>query len=346
MLTFSSMSQLRAKPATKPRLAVELPRGGAAESPLAGEWSGLADGERTEALRAFQDAQLEKKEIERRLQLLQAEIGVTLSEISQRAPVAYFDGWAPRDLPLLPSPIHRVLLMPQELREEPGAAEAMQPAAEPELAAGPELAAPANNIADPRSLPPPGTLPCLGYLPWPKRILAQTFGRLGLLIGGFLSLPQRAINQALAEKLEALETRMGMAERTERVARLESRVAQLERQTAQLAADRERLRAGVLLLAERSAANFAFLDQCDRERLVELHQKADQLRSEWRGDLERTAARLDGELAEKLELKAPGHRLALLEIEYSTAEMKSQLAWHRLLMAELKQRLDRPAGPA
>lgn len=310
MLTFSSMSQLEAKPAFKPRRAEELGRAAGAGREAAGPPAGApapgaggaAEAERAEALRAYQDAQQEKKEIERRLQLLQAEIGVTLSEISQRAPVAYFDGWAPRDLPLLPSPIHRKLLTAEELA---GAAESGGPAA-----------APAAETAALRALAPPGTLPDLAYLPGYKRPVAGLFGRLVLFFTGFLSLPQRAINKGLLERLEALEARV-----------------------ASLRHEGDRLRAGLLLLAERSVDNFDFLDQCDRERLVELHRKADQLRSEWRGDLERLAARLEGELAEKLELKAPGHRLVLLEMEYSSAEMKSQLAWQRLLMAELQLRL-------
>lgn len=289
MLTFSSMSHLKAGTAPKPRRVEP-----------AGDFSaGSEGGERAEALRDYQDAQLEKKEIERRLQSLRAEIGVTLSVLSQRAPVAYFDGWAPRDLPLLPSPIHRRLLTEEEIGPPPATASPVDAEAL-------------------RRLPPPGTMPDLDYLPAYKRPVARFFGRLLLLIGGFLSLPQRAINQALAGRLEALE----------------ARVAQLEE-------DRDRLRNCVLLMGQRSVDNFEFLDQCDRNRLIELHQKADQLRSEWRGDLERVAARLEGELAEKLELKAPGHRLALLEMEYSAAEMKGQLAWQRLLVAELRQRVDK-----
>lgn len=316
MLTFSSMSQLKAQPSFKASRAEELgrilaeagPAGGVpgASAGTCGSAAGTAERERAEALRAYQDAQQEKKEIDRRLQILQAEIGVSLSEISQRAPVAYFDGWAPRDLPLLPSPIHRKLLTAEELAAAGGKGDE---------AGGAEAAAL-------RALPPPGTLPDLSYLPAVKRPFAALFGRLAVLFGGFLSLPQRAINQGLIGRLEALE----------------ARVAELQR-------DRDRLRAGLLLVAERSVDNFAFLDQCDRDRLLELHRKADQLRSEWRGDLERTAARLEGELAEKLELKAPGHRLALLEMESSTAEMKSQVAWQRLLMAELRLRLDGQGSP-
>lgn len=312
MLTFSSMSQLKAQPSLKASRAEELGRTVAEAGPagvvpgaVRPSATGAAEGERTEALRAYQDAQQEKKEIERRLQLLQAEIGVSLSEMSQRAPVAYFDGWAPRDLPLLPSPIHRKLLTAEELAAAGGTGD------------GASDAAASAEAAALRALPPPGTLPDLSYLAAYKRPFAALFGRLAVLFGGFLSLPQRAINQRLIGRLEALE----------------ARVADLQR-------DRDRLRAGLLLVAERSVDNFTFLDQCDRERLLELHRKADQLRSEWRGDLERTAARLEGELAEKLELKAPGHRLALLEMEYSTAEMKSQVAWQRLLMAELRLRLD------
>lgn len=289
MLTFSSMSHLKAEAA--PKLRRVEPTGDSAAA---------ADGgERAEALRDYQDAQLEKKEIERRLQSLRAEIGVTLSVLSQRAPVAYFDGWAPRDLPLLPSPIHRRLLTEEEIGPAPAAS---QPADTEAL----------------RRLPPPGTMPDLAYLPAYKRPVAHFFGRLLLLLGGFLSLPQRAINQALASRLEALE----------------AKVAWLEE-------DRDRLRNCVLVMGQRSIDNFEFLDQCDRNRLIELHHKADQLRSEWRGDLERVAARLENELAEKLELKAPGHRLALLEMEYSAAEMKGQMAWQRLLVAELRQRLDK-----
>jgi hypothetical protein len=289
MLTFSSMSHLKAGTAPKPRRAL----------PVGDSAGGVESGERAEALRDYQDAQLEKKEIERRLQSLRAEIGVTLSALSQRAPVAYFDGWAPRDLPLLPSPIHRRLLTEDEIGPPPAASP------------------PVDKEALGR-LPPPGTMPDLGYLPAYKRPVARFFGRLLLLLGGFLSLPQRAINLALAGRLEALE----------------AKVANLEE-------DRDRLRSCVLLMGQRSIDNFEFLDQCDRNRLIELHHKADQLRSEWRGDLERVAARLEGELAEKLELKAPGHRLALLEMEYGAAEMKGQLAWQRLLVAELRQRIDK-----
>ncbi len=314
MLTFSSMSQLKAQPVAKPRRAEEIGRSGtglelAGAAAPAAPAAPAAEADRNDALRAYQDAEQEKKEIERRLQILQAEIGATLSEISRQPPVAYFDGWAPRDLPLLPSPIHRRLLTAEELAI--GAAAS--------AAAGPEMAgvAPSPEAAALRALPPPGSLPDLGYLPAYKRPFAALAGRLALLLGGFLSLPQRAINKGLLDRLEALEARV-----------------------VQLQEDRERTRTALALLAERSADNFGFLDHCDRERLIELHQKADQLRSEWRGDLERVAARLEGELAEKLELKTPGHRLALLELEHSSAEMKSQLAWQRLLMAELRLRLD------
>lgn len=287
------------------RRAADLGRWIAQVEPMGEMAAGGSEGEKAEALRAWHDAQLEKKEIERRLQQLQAEIGVNLSEAAQRGEtVAYFDGWAPRDLPLLPSPIHRSLLTAEEL-----GLGAFDP---------PPLA----EVARLRQLPPPGSLPDLSYLPAPKRLLARVFGRLWLAVGGFLSLPQRNLNQALIDRLE----------------RLEQRVEDLQR-------DRDHLRNCLVLVNERSIANFDFLDQCDRDRLLELHRRADQLRSEWRGDLERLAARLQQELAAALEHKAPGHRLSLLELELASAEMKSQLAWQRLLMAELRQRLDRDGGP-
>lgn len=301
MLTFTSMSPLKAEPAAKPRRAEEASRFAAPAAAGDTLAAGL-DAERSAALRAFHDAELEKKEIGRRLQQLRAAIGANISALSQQELPAYFDGWAPRDLPLLPSPIHRDLLNAEEL----ASADLGQPI-RPESAA-----------ADLRDLPPPGTLPELDYLPAWKRPLARFCGRLLLLLGGFLSLPQRAINNRLADRLEALEA-----------------------QVANLGRERDHLRRGLLLLAERSAANFEFLDQCDRDRLLELHRKAEELRSEWRGDLERAAARLHGELADELELKAPGHRLALLEMEFASAETKSQLAWQRLLLAELRQRLDK-----
>lgn len=254
-------------------------------------------GEKILAERALHDAELEKEELQRRLQKLRAEIGATFSERSQRELLPYFDGWAPRELPLLPSPIHHQLLTADELEGKAG-----------------ELKSKSDEErADLRALPPPGTMPDLGYLPAWKRAFASLVGRLLLFLGGFLSLPQRTLNSRLIERLEQLEDRIH-----------------------ELAHERDHLKGCLALLGERSIANFEFLDQCDRDRLVQLHQKAEELRSEWRGDLERLAERLESELAGQLELKTPGHRLALLEMEYALAEMKSRLAAQSLLLAELQ----------
>lgn len=258
--------------------------------------------------RDLHEAILEKAEIEERLQALRAQIGARLSELAQKEHVAYFDGWAPRDLPLLPSPIHRVLISADEL-------------AVAQKAPGPGNSRAQENAAL-QELPQPGSLPNLDYLPAWKRPFAAIFGRLLLLVGGFLSLPQRAINQKL----------------TGRLLELEERVDSLTR-------DRDQLIGCLELLGRRSIENFTFLDQCDRDRLLELHRKAEELRSEWRGDLERSSEKLSNELAELLDHKAPGHRLGLLELELASAETKIALARQRREIAELHQRLGETPAP-
>lgn len=258
--------------------------------------------------RDLHEAVLEKAEIEERLRALRAQIGARLSELAQQEHVAYFDGWAPRDLPLLPSPIHRVLISADELA-----------AAQKAPLAG--HSAESDNTAL-RELPQPGSLPSLDYLPAWKRPFAAFFGRLLLLVGGFLSLPQRTINEKLV-----------------------SRLLELEKRVDHLTRDRDQLIGCLELLGRRSIENFTFLDQCDRDRLLELHRKAEELRSEWRGDLERSSARLSNELTELLDHKAPGHRLGLLELELASAETKITLARQRREIAELRKRLSETLAP-
>lgn len=255
-----------------------------ADSPSA---PGGVEGEKIVALREWRNAQVARDEAERKLQALERDLVAGLTA-APAPPKRDHDGWAPRDLPLVPSPIHRQLLTAEEL-----ASRAIAP-----------------EIRHVQSLPKPGTVPDLTYLPWWKRPVADLLSRVWLVLGGFLALPQRRINDHMLEVM------------------------------SHMAAELQQMRRGLESLAERSSDNFRFFDECQRDQLLESHRQNDLTRSECRGEILRQQDLLRQELEAMLEQKSPRHRLALLDLELAVARAKSQIAWQRLLAAELGERLE------